>query len=197
MADETVSDNAVREMLEVLMVELSDVAFARDELVRERERRLKAIEEETRPRIEAVYAEFDTRIAGYAEGAKILKDSIAVTAQPRFMRLVKKGTKTIKLRAGEISHRSNAPGLDVMDAKALLRRLKRLGLLRTFTKVVRQVNTTMLKEALLDDPKLAAKIPEAHIKRREELYIRPGKTDASFTASIEVGSIDAPEQKED
>jgi phage host-nuclease inhibitor protein Gam len=92
---------------------------------------------------------------------------------PRFFELVRKKTKTIYLRNGEIQRRTS--GVDKLDfadgytEQNILKQIKRLGGLRRFTIVKRTVS----KEALKKDPKFLARLKGMVITRSVSLIIKP------------------------
>jgi phage host-nuclease inhibitor protein Gam len=92
---------------------------------------------------------------------------------PRFSELVRKNTKTIYLRNGEIQRRTASKDkLDYADGyteQNILKQIKRLGGLRRFTVLKR----TVTKDALKKDPKFLAKLKGLVITRKVSMIIRP------------------------
>jgi phage host-nuclease inhibitor protein Gam len=92
---------------------------------------------------------------------------------PRFAELVRKNTKTIYLRNGEIQRRiASKDKLDYADGyseKDILKQIKRLGGLRRFTVLKR----TVVKDALKKDPKFLAKLKGMVLTRTVSVIIRP------------------------
>jgi phage host-nuclease inhibitor protein Gam len=102
-----------------------------------------------------------------------LFNQLVVLVTPRFMELVRKGTKTIYLRNGEIQRRTAGKDkLDYADGfkeEHILKQIKRLGGLRRFTVVKRTVS----KDALKKDPQFLARIKGVVITRKVSLIIKP------------------------
>jgi phage host-nuclease inhibitor protein Gam len=182
---EALSDQEVREQLNGLLRDLGEAVHKLEENVLERKKRVKAVNDWFEPEV--------TKLENQIES---LKSRIKEVAKPRFMRLVTRGTKTIQLSYGEISHRVNPASLVIENEKLTLNWLRRHRLLKKFTKVgKRTINNKALKEALDRDPALATQIQGAQVVRGENFVIKPGKTKAEITISVEAGSLDT--QKED
>lgn len=99
---------------------------------------------------------------------------------PKFFLLAFKGTKTIKLRSGEISLRDSAEKLVVDDdEKTVIKRIGRSGggNLTKFTRLVRK--RELDKNALKKDPSFVEKIKGIRITRDTTVVIKPSRARAS------------------
>lgn len=181
---EALSDQEVREQLNELLRDLGEAVRKREQNTLERNKRIQAVNDSFEPE----NTQLDQRI-------EVLTAAIKQAAKPRFRRLVIPGTKTIRLTFGEISHRISPASLVVDDEKLAMRWLRRNRLLGRFTKVgKRTINNKALKEALDADPALAARIRGVQVVRGENFVIKPGKTQAEITVSVEAGSLDTPKE---
>lgn len=112
---------------------------------------------------------------------------------PNFRQLAIKGTATIKLRTGTISLRRSPEALEISDEKAVMRGLRRLGKILSYTVLPeRRLN----KNAIKKDPELVAKLNGASLVRDTKVIIRPSSASgeeiirSSDTLSIPVSDIE-------
>lgn len=128
-----------------------------------------------------------------AEKQKLTKELIALVI-PRFDQLAFEDTKTIKLRHGQLSLIQGRDKLEVSDdEESIIRRIKRHGGLRKFTKLGKR---TLVKDALKKDPAFVAKIKGLKIIRESSLIIRPTVAQGSEIVR-EADAFSVPLPKED
>jgi phage host-nuclease inhibitor protein Gam len=181
---DAISETEARTQLEGLMRGLHETVLERDRRVNERSLAIKAINDEHSPEIERL----DREIA-------VLTGEIQAAVRPNFWTLVKKGTKTIFLHYGEISHHKSAASLEVSNEEELIAWLRRHRLLGKTTKVgKRTVRKKDLTQLLSKDKGLASKVRGARLVQNENLIIKPGKTAAEITLSLSAGDLNANQE---
>lgn len=110
-------------------------------------------------------------------------DELVKLVVPRFILLVARGTKTIKLRSGQISLRLSSPALEVADSEeAVLQRIAKAGGVRRFT---RPGKRTLNKDALKKNPSFVKRIKGLLIVQHQNLVIKPSKIQGEIVRDAE------------
>lgn len=178
---EAVSDQEGKPALDEMVRALGELGHQIQELELQRARGHQAVDKEFGPKIDPLQQQFDA-----------LKDQITERARPQFWNLVTKGTKTIHLRSGEISHRVSPVSMKIDDEGQLRRAIWRRRLVNKLTRIKRTINTKALKDYLVAHPDVT--MPGVRLERGENIVIRPGKTKAEITVSVEAGSLGTPKE---
>jgi phage host-nuclease inhibitor protein Gam len=121
-----------------------------------------------------------------------LIDQLVGLVVPKFALLAVKGTKTIKLRSGEISIRLSPESLEVTDDEdAIIRRIRKQGGLRKFTRLGKR---TLDKAALKKNPAFVARIQGLAIVRRQQLTIKLPQAQGEVVLTADALRTPLPEQ---
>lgn len=154
--DAAAQANKLLEALSAAMQKLDSEQASMDEEIR-------AIKERYAPRIDELSSERDG-----------LVEELATLSQEHWEELRKPGTKSILLRAGEISKKLSQPALQVEgDEETIVKRIGRHGGLRAFTRVGKR---TLDKAKLKAAPGFVEKIKGIQIVQTENLVIKPAQT---------------------
>jgi phage host-nuclease inhibitor protein Gam len=148
--------------------EVVDAIAAIGRHVRERTRIETAMNDE----LAGIRAQFEGLAQPHGEAIKALSDGVQAWCEAHRAELTDGGkTKTAQLPTGEVKWRTTPPSVSVKGADAVLALLSERGLQR-FIRTKTEVN----KEAFLNEPEEAAKVPGVTISQREEFVIEPFET---------------------
>ena len=103
----------------------------------------------------------------------LLDDATAIVEQHWKALMGSDRGKTLVLRSGTLSIRKATASLEVVDEAAAMKSLRRLGVLRKFTRLGKR---TIDKNALKKAPEVIAKMKGVQLKQDENLIIKPAKT---------------------
>ena len=98
-----------------------------------------------------------------------LVNGLFLFAEKHRAELTSSGGKTITLPTGTIGWRLTPPAVSIDGVKAVIARIKELGLTKRFLRTKEEVN----KEAILEDPKRAEGIEGISIGQQEEFVVKP------------------------
>jgi phage host-nuclease inhibitor protein Gam len=156
--------------------------------------RRRRIQKEARlnARVQALKDRDGPEIEALKQSEASLTDQLVKLVVPKFVFLAIKGTKTIRLRHGEISLRLSPESLELSEDEAvIIRRIRKQGGLRKFTRMGKR---TLDKAALKKDPAFVAKIPGLAIVRRQHLSIRLPKTQGEIVLTADALSTQLSEE---
>jgi phage host-nuclease inhibitor protein Gam len=170
-----------------------EAARAANDVLRDigRVRRLRQAEQNRlNAKVQALQDRFGPHIQTLQEEENALAKQLADIVMPRFELLAASGTKTIKLRSGEVSQRLGPESLEVVgDEATIIKRIQRKGGLGRFTRVGKR---TLDKDALKREPRFVAHIKGLVIVRRQFLIIKPRHTQGEITLATEPLSVTLP-----
>lgn len=131
--------------------------------------------------IEQVYAELNAAVDALKAGAMTRSGPHEKKIEQLFLGILAFGQehrdvltehgqrKTIKLLTGDFGWRMNPPSVHITNNQRVLAKLKELGLEEKFIRTVEEVN----KEAMLQKPDEAKRVPGVSIKKTESFFVRP------------------------
>lgn len=162
-ADTFVVRYQTRDEVETAIKEIGDLNRELERLAIEQNDKLAAITEEYAPLMNEV-----------KEKTKPMMDAVQAWCESRRDELTNNGkTKTEAFNTGEVQWRMRPPSVGIRGAESVLESLRTLGLVR-FIRVKEEVN----KEAMLNEPELAATVAGVTIKTGvEDFVITPFEQD--------------------
>jgi phage host-nuclease inhibitor protein Gam len=143
-------------------------------------------------RVEALQERFGAEIEELKQHEVVLVEQLKNLVLPHFKQLVVKGTKTIKLRYGNIRlRRASMDTLELSDDEAkIIRRIARHRGLKKFTRLKRILD----KEALKRNPAFVTKIQGLAIIRKTSLIISPNNIQGEIAVTADPLTINMPEE---
>lgn len=173
---------AVRERVNELLGALRNTRRSRLQKEASLNGRIKKLQDKHSPEIKELQEQEDA-----------LVQQLTKLALPVFKQLAMPGTKTIRVRNGEVSLRkASQDALEVTDDESkIIRRIKGARGLSRFTRVGKR---TLDKEALKKAPDFVARIKGLAIVRNSSLVIRPGKKVPELVLTAEQVSVPLPEE---
>lgn len=125
-------------------------------------------------------AEAAAQIGQHEARLSELFEGVFVFAQGRRDALTETGKrKTVEVPSGKFGWRLPPPSVSVKSAKALIERLKNLGLTR-FIRTKEDVN----KEAMLAEPEVAQSVEGVKIRQEEEFFVKPDEVKVELSSTV-------------
>ena len=141
-------------------------------------------------RLQATKDRYGPSIEELAQQEAQLSQQLAELILPKFALLAISGSRTIKLRSGEISLRRGREALAVTDDEAvIIRRIAARGRLRQFTRLGKR---SLNREALKQDPAFVARIKGLDIIRSQSLVIKPARAQGEIVLSADALRVSLP-----
>lgn len=111
------------------------------------------------------------------------------TLLPDFLAMAMPGTKTVRLRGGEVSLRTNPVSIEVVDEDQAFAYLKRRGMFRRFTRVKYELDKAALKKA----PQLLRLLPGIKVVQRQSVVLRLPKVQGEIIVDGDTLSLPLPD----
>jgi phage host-nuclease inhibitor protein Gam len=141
-------------------------------------------------RIKKIQERYGPEIESLQNQQNALVKQLVGLVLPHFDDLAAEGTKTIKLRSGELSLRLGPEALQIDNDDDVIKQLRRRAMLNAVTKVTRTIDKVALKKR----PELVSKLKGVSIVRSEKLHIKPTKLrGAEITLSTDNLAVTVPE----
>jgi phage host-nuclease inhibitor protein Gam len=141
-------------------------------------------------RIKKVQERYGPEVESLQNQQNALVRQLVGLVLPHFDDLAAEGTKTIKLRSGELSLRLGPEALQIDNDEDVINQLRRRAVLKAFTKVTRTIDKVALKKR----PELVSKLKGVTVVRSEKLHIKPTKLRGTeITLSTDNLTVTVPE----
>jgi len=146
-----------------------DEAAEYPKLIAQEHRKIEAIKATLNGKVEELEAKAGEEAKPHSEKIDELVEGLFVFAEGRREELTEEGkVKTVKLPTGFFGWRSTPPAVSLKNIKAVLKKLKELGLKR-FIRIKEEPD----KEAMLKEPEVAKSVKGVSITQYEEFFIKP------------------------
>ncbi len=161
--------------------------------IADKRRRANRLQGELNKKVASLQEDYGKRIETHKDAEKKLIDALLSAALPNFAQLVSPGTRTIKLRSGEVALRDNPGAIEVTDEAAAINYLRRRGLLGRYTRVKRTLDKTALKKNL----KLLLRLPGVTFTKGTSVVLRPMTVQGEIVVEGDSLSVPLPELSND
>lgn len=142
--------------------------------------KLRKIELEKDRKISEIKSTYAPRIDPLTDERQALVEEIAELAATNEA-FFEGNEKTAVFRSGTVSLRTSAGSLEIKDADAAINKLRKLGMLRRFTRIGKR---TIDKLALKKHPEVFNKLPGVHYMRDEIVSIKIERTQAELKKTL-------------
>lgn len=135
------------------------------------QREIDKIQMELNGRVEKLKAIAVAEAKQCGENISNLAEGVYIFAESQRDALTDGGKrKAVEMLTGSFSWRTTPPAVSIRNIKAVLAKIKGLGL-KQFIRIKEELD----KEAMLKDPKLASSVKGVRIEQREEFIIKPAE----------------------